>query len=141
MSNLVILDEFNSILQELQEMHDKKSKDYGTDGDPYANVCASSGFGVEPWVGALIREHDKTTRIQSFLAKGSLANESLEDSLIDKAVYSIIALLLYRRTQRKAPEHKHDWYNGMCVNCQLMEVAYEHAYGVVNNECGVGVPK
>jgi len=78
-------------------MHDKKSKDYGTTDDPYANVCASQGFGVKPWVGALIREHDKTTRIQSFIAKGSLVNESLEDSLIDKAVYSIIALLLYRR--------------------------------------------
>lgn len=94
-------DKFNEILEELKAMHDKKSEDYGTGEDPYANVRASASFGVAPWIGALIRENDKTTRIKSFIAKGHLVNESLEDSLIDKAVYSIIALLLYRETRHE----------------------------------------
>lgn len=108
MSNTYGTSEFTKILYELASMHDKKSKDYGTNTDPYANVCASAGFGVEPWIGALIREHDKTTRIQSFIANGRLENESLEDSLIDKAVYSVIALLLYRRTKTSKSETRQD---------------------------------
>jgi len=94
-------DEFEAILLEILQMHRKKSKDYGSNEDPYANVSASREFGVQPWVGALIRENDKTTRIKSFIKKRALANESLEDSLIDKAVYSIIALLLYRRSEQE----------------------------------------
>lgn len=90
---------FHAILEEMAALHDKKSHDYGAGVDPYANVRASQEFGIAPWVGALVRENDKTTRIKSFLAKGNLANESLEDSLIDKCVYSVIALLLYREAK------------------------------------------
>lgn len=125
-------DKFNDILVELRNLHEKKSQDYGTDGDPYANVRASAEFGIAPWIGALIRENDKTTRIKSFIVKGTLANESLEDSLIDKAVYSIIALLLYREENDGgvlrsnaivAPMHQ--WYNGLCRRCGLVKLAYE----------------
>jgi hypothetical protein len=35
-------------------------------------------------------------RIQSFLQNGSLANESVEDSLKDLAAYALIALVLFR---------------------------------------------
>lgn len=90
-------DEFEQVLSEMLELHRKKSEDYGSDEDPYTNIRSSENFGVLDWVGALIRENDKTTRIQSFLKKGKLANESVEDSLWDKAVYSVIAIVLYRR--------------------------------------------
>lgn len=86
---------FLTVIEEVVTLHTKKAKDYGTDTDLYANVRASQEFGIPDWVGALVRENDKTTRIKSFLTKGMLANESLRDSLIDKAVYSIIALMLY----------------------------------------------
>lgn len=126
-------DKFNEILDELRAMHDKKSKDYGTDGDAYANVRASAEFGVAPWIGALIRENDKTTRIKSFIAKGSLVNESLEDSLVDKAVYSIIALLLYREAQSK-PTPITTWTLGhtwafdidKCTTCGLTGMQWEN---------------
>ena len=87
---------FRAILQELQSLHDKKGADYGTGDDPYANVRASERFGIPPWVGALIRQQDKIIRLQSFITKGHLENESVEDSLLDNAVYAIIALVLYR---------------------------------------------
>jgi hypothetical protein len=86
---------FHEILRELGELHDRKSADYGSDKDPYANVRASQDFGIPPWVGAVLRAHDKITRIKSFIQKGNLRNESLEDSLRDVAVYFIIALDLY----------------------------------------------
>jgi hypothetical protein len=77
------------------ELHDRKQEDYGRDSDPFANVRASEDFGVSPWVGAMIRANDKMRRIQRFAERGSLANEGVRDSLMDLAVYSIIALVLY----------------------------------------------
>ena len=77
-------------------MHDKKQKDYGTPSDPFANVRASADFGIEPWVGAMVRANDKMRRLQSAAQGSTLVNEGIEDSLLDLAVYSIIALVLYR---------------------------------------------
>ena len=87
---------FHALLKEIGELHDRKQEDYGRDVDPFANVRASQEFGVAPWVGALIRLNDKVTRLKAFAIKGSLANESAEDSMLDIAVYSLISLILYR---------------------------------------------
>ncbi len=86
---------FQKILEEIENLHDKKQKDYGRDKDPFANVRASVDFGVPSWVGTMIRANDKMRRIQTFTQKGVLANEGVRDSLIDLAVYTIIALVLY----------------------------------------------
>jgi hypothetical protein len=95
---------FHELLRQIGELHDKKQRDYGADEDPFANVRASQEWGVEPWVGALVRLNDK----------GELANESAEDSMMDIAVYSLIALILYREsggevgTSAVNAEHRHD---------------------------------
>ena len=85
---------FHEILAELGELHDTKQKDYGADHDPFANVRNSQDFGVPAWVGSAMRANDKMKRIQAFARRGSLMNESLEDSLRDLAVYAVIALVL-----------------------------------------------
>ena len=95
---------FAEILTESLELHSRKSKDYGTGQDPYANVRASEEFGVESWKGALIRSNDKITRLKQFAKKGALANESAEDSLIDLCVYFPIVLMLYRQASEQAGE-------------------------------------
>jgi hypothetical protein len=87
---------FHELLEEIGRLHDKKQEDYGTDGDPFANVRGSAQFGVDPWVGALVRLNDKVHRLGEFSRKGALANESAEDSMLDIAVYALIALILYR---------------------------------------------
>jgi len=90
---------FTLILDELQEMHDRKSKDYGKGlKDPFANVRASEDFGIPGWVGSLVRANDKFRRLQKVAQGGTLANESVEDSLIDAAVYIVIALALFRES-------------------------------------------
>ena len=96
--------EFHEELKELGALHDKKQQDYGTDADPFANVRAAEEFGVPAWLGCLIRMNDKMTRLKNFAKKGSLSNESVEDSLRDLAVYSLIALLLYREESPPASE-------------------------------------
>ena len=87
-------DRFHQILKELGDLHNKKGHDYGREQDPYANVRASSEWGVKPWVGALIRATDKLRRLQTYAQKGTLANEGAIDSLKDLAVYAIISLVL-----------------------------------------------
>lgn len=88
--------EFAGVLDEMRALHDKKQKDYGTDADPFANVRASEQFGIPAWLGSVIRANDKMQRLKAFAQTGTLANEGVEDSLIDLANYAVIALCLYR---------------------------------------------
>ena len=101
MTTLSPQQQFHAILQEMAETFDRKNKDYGQDADPFANVRASQHWGIAPWIGAMVRATDKVTRLQTYTQKGTLANEGVEDSLLDLAVYSIIALLLFREQQDK----------------------------------------
>jgi hypothetical protein len=93
---------FAEILCEVLEMHARKSQDYGSDADPYANVRASEEFGIPAWKGGLLRANDKVTRLKQFATRGNLANESAEDSMLDLAVYFPIVLMLYREASREA---------------------------------------
>ena len=88
---------FHAILKEMGDLHDLKNKDYGQSHDPYANVRGSTEWGIPAWKGAMVRANDKIKRLQKFAKTGELANESVEDSFKDLAVYTIIALDLYRQ--------------------------------------------
>ena len=94
------MSEFDKVIKEIVAMHNKKQADYGRpeEGDPFANVRASEDFGIPGWVGAVIRANDKVRRLQKAAKGGKLANESIEDSLLDAAVYFMIALCLFRET-------------------------------------------
>jgi hypothetical protein len=89
---------FEKVLQEIHDLHTKKQSDYGRpeQGDPFANVRASEDFGIPGWLGAVIRANDKVRRIQKYARGGTMINESVEDSLLDAAVYFMIALCLFR---------------------------------------------
>lgn len=82
------------LLDQMKTTHDKKQADYGNSAEPFANVLASHDLGIHPVLGILLRMNDKMTRIKSFQEKGNLANESVEDSLLDIAVYAIIAVVI-----------------------------------------------
>lgn len=95
-TNEPVVDAFEQVLQELSAMHSKKSKDYG-DENPYKNFDQVAHMHeITPLEFCNIMIALKQARIANL--KGKMAvNESLEDSLIDRAVYSIIAVVLYRR--------------------------------------------
>lgn len=85
---------FYRLLDEIAGLHSRKSHDYAVDGDPFSNFRRAAAFGVEPWRGVLVRLSDKWSRIEE-LSKGKQAlNESMRDSLIDNAVYSLLCVLL-----------------------------------------------
>ena len=91
MTTLSPQQQFHAILSEMGETFDRKNRDYGQDCDPFANVRQSEQWGIAPWIGAMVRAGDKMTRLETFVQKGTLANEGVEDSLLDLAVYAIIA--------------------------------------------------
>lgn len=88
--------DYLALLEGMREMHLRKAADYGTDDDPMNNLRASVAFGIPAWVGAALRANDKMKRVQAFATKGVLANESIDDSLMDLAAYALLALVLLR---------------------------------------------
>jgi hypothetical protein len=93
---------FYDLCDRLKAMHAGKSQDYGcpSGNDPLANIRNGATFvGIEPWKGAMVRLSDKVTRLATFNATGRLGHEGVEDTLLDLASYSLLALLLYQEEQ------------------------------------------
>jgi len=90
---------FQEILDELNAMQERKGKDYGSGDDPLANLIGSKQWGIAPWINTMLRANDKMARIKSFIRRGKLEKEKVEDSLVDLAVYTIHALRLYREEE------------------------------------------
>ena len=86
-----------NLLDQMKALHASKSRDYGSENDPLANIRNGAEFvGIEAWEGAMVRLSDKVTRLATFNRTGSLHHEGVEDTLLDLASYSLLALLLYR---------------------------------------------
>lgn len=92
---------FHALLGEAGEMHDRKQQDYGKGSDPFANVRASEELGIPGWAGAVLRMNDKQVRlakaVRDTLNTGQprLANEGVQDTFMDMAVYALIGYVLY----------------------------------------------
>ena len=85
------------LLDEMKALHASKSRDYGSSDDPLANIRNGAEFvGIDAYKGAMVRLSDKVTRLATFNRTGSLHHEGVEDTLLDLASYSLLALLLYR---------------------------------------------
>ena len=98
---------FHDTLQAMGMLHDIKQRDYGRPESPFANVIASEDFGIPGWIGCVVRANDKMRRLQTasqqLFDSGTIrmANESVEDSLLDLAVYAVIALVLYQQEMKQ----------------------------------------
>lgn len=88
---------FHELLKVIGDLHDRKQADYGRSDDPFANVRASEDFGIPGWVGAIVRGNDKMRRLQAAARGSEMKNESIEDSMLDLACYSLIALVLFEQ--------------------------------------------
>lgn len=95
---------FHDILDQCKALHDKKQQDYGRDSDPFANVRGSTEWGMEAWVGSMIRAHDKIRRLQQYARKGYLANEGVADAFMDLINYAGIAMVLWEEEMRNEDE-------------------------------------
>ena len=98
--------EFDDELDALKMLHDAKNADYSTLENPYKNLQATERIGVEAWKGIVIRLMDKFSRLEEFCVKSELAitSEGIEDTFKDIAVYSTLAMILFRKAQEKNQE-------------------------------------
>ena len=89
---------FYELLGDMAELHSRKNHDYAGTGNPLRNFYKSREQGIEPWRGVMIRLSDKWSRLESFCRQNKLEvkDESIEDTLMDNAVYSLLAIILRR---------------------------------------------
>ena len=85
---------FIELIEEIKRLHESKNHDYAQDADPLSNLRRSEAFGVPAWKGVLVRLTDKWSRIEQLAGGKTPKHESLRDSLIDNAVYSLLAIIL-----------------------------------------------
>lgn len=92
---------FLAVLEELRTLHLRKTKDYGADDDALANIRNSADvINVPAYAGCVLRMSDKMHRLRSFFRRGEVEFDGVEDTLLDLAAYSVIALVLYREATR-----------------------------------------
>ena len=87
---------FYEILDTIKNLHDAKKHDYGNE-DVFANFRLSELAGISPWKGSVVRMGDKYARISNYIKKGDFKfkEESIKDTLMDMAIYSLITIVLY----------------------------------------------
>lgn len=96
---------FYKLLDEMAELHSRKNHDYAGTSDPLKNLRRSQSIGIDPFTGVMIRLQDKWSRLEQFMQSGimQVSNESVEDTLIDNAVYSLLAIILKREAASQTP--------------------------------------
>lgn len=92
---------FYELLNRMAEIHIRKNQDYG-DGHPLGNFMGVKPLGVDPLTGVLVRMSDKWSRLCTLHKKGGVGQvkeESMVDTLIDLACYSLLAIIVMTETQ------------------------------------------
>ncbi len=101
---------FDAILRKMGSIHDKKRQDYASNADPLGNFREAEKLGVSPLQSIMIRLTDKYTRACNLVRKNgnaSVEDESLADTLLDLANYSVLALLAYQEADSEAAAEEH----------------------------------
>ena len=84
------------LFKELQDIHKLKDEMYAGEKS-LSNFRRCEAFGIPAWKGCLVRMSDKWSRLMSLVASDDPQHvnfESLDDTLRDLAVYSVITLAL-----------------------------------------------
>jgi len=94
---------FYKLLDQMAELHSRKNHDYAGTKDPLKNLRASMRLDIDPVTAVLVRLQDKWSRLEEFVKSGQLLvkDESVEDTLMDNAIYSLLAIILRREQQNK----------------------------------------
>jgi len=90
--------EFDNLLKRMGKIFDAKNKDY-SNGNLYKNFFESERIKISPSKGVILRMLDKVSRICNLINKErfEVKDESIEDTLLDLANYSLIAILVLRK--------------------------------------------
>lgn len=92
---------FYELLISMAETHSKKNHDYAKDTDPLSNLKLCESFGITAFKGILVRLGDKWSRITELSKKvNQVKDESIMDTLIDNANYSLLAIVVFEEQLR-----------------------------------------
>lgn len=92
--------EFLSVLDELRDLHLRKTLDYGVDEDALSNIRSSADIVNMPaWAGCVLRMMDKMHRLKAYFRRGKVEFDGLSDTFKDIACYAVIAEVLRREDQ------------------------------------------
>jgi len=98
--------EFYDLIIKMAEIHEIKNKSYGI-GNPLGNFQESERFGLPAWKGCMVRMSEGS-RLCNLVVKldnpeyqDTVKMESLEDTLIDLANYSLLCLILLKESKKK----------------------------------------
>lgn len=91
---------FYDLLEKMADLHARKNANYADPTDPLSNLRRCERLGISPFLGVLVRLQDKWARIEN-LVRGvpDQVGESLEDTLMDNAIYSLLAIILLREME------------------------------------------
>lgn len=89
--------QFTELTQKMIEVQSKKGRDYGEENDGLRNLRRRGPVGV------VMRMGDKLSRLESLVGKRNpdVEDESIEDTLIDLANYSLLLIILMRDEAKK----------------------------------------
>jgi hypothetical protein len=94
--------EFLAVLDELKQLHLRKTLDYGVDEDALSNIRLSADIVNMPaWAGCVLRMMDKMHRLKAYFRRGKVEFDGLSDTLRDIACYAVIAEVLRREEQEQ----------------------------------------
>lgn len=90
-------DPFDEVLAEVSVINRKKRADYATDENPWSNFKAGGDqVGQPAGVAVEVLIAIKQARLRELLFSGRVVNnESVRDTLLDRATYSLIALAMF----------------------------------------------
>lgn len=91
---------FEKVLAQMADLHARKNRNYAGDGNPLSNLQRCERIGVPSLAGVVTRLQDKWSRIETLMnGIPDLVGESLADTLLDNAVYSLLALVIMQEAQ------------------------------------------
>ena len=94
---------FYELLEQMGDLHSRKNHDYAGEKDPLKNLRACARLNLDPFLGVLVRLQDKWSRLEECVISGQLMvkEESVIDTLMDNAVYSLLGIILYEEKKKK----------------------------------------
>jgi len=106
--SIMSIPHFSDYIQRMVDLENRKGHDYASVEDPFKNFLECENLQIcSAEKGILVRMADKITRVSNLLEKNEaaqVADEKLDDTLIDLANYAII-LACYLKA-KKLKENK-----------------------------------
>lgn len=93
---------FYELLDTIADLHERKNNNYASDNDPLSNLRLCESFGVPATMGTMVRMSDKWSRLTELMkGKQDLVGESMTDTLMDLAIYSLLEIILIEEQAKK----------------------------------------